>query len=262
MSAPIVDCHAHVFSATAPAIRGARYRPGYTASLSSWQAHWRRSGVTHGVLVQPSFFGSDNREMLEALAIDPAHLRGVAVLDEAADAPLIERLDQAGVRAVRLNLAGAHEDMYSLEPWRRLLARVKERGWHVEVFVDAGRLPEVAAFLAQSPMRVVFDHFGHPHPADVEATFAAVERLSRTHDVWVKLSAPYRLEGLDPQMLAARWIDVVGETRLVWGSDWPWTRHEAGRDYRGALASLVEWVGERSAHAILWDNPARLYRFA
>jgi predicted TIM-barrel fold metal-dependent hydrolase len=214
------------------------------------------------VLVQPSFFGTDNREMLEALAIDPAHLRGVAVLDGAADAAHIGRLDQAGVRAVRLNLAGAQDELYSLAPWRGLLERVHHRGWHLEVFLDAGRLPEVAASIARTPMRVVFDHFGHPDPADVEATFAAVERLSRTHDVWAKLSAPYRLEGLDPGPLARRWIDLVGEARLVWGSDWPWTRHEEGRDYRAALASLTDWVGERPARAILWDNPARLYRFA
>jgi predicted TIM-barrel fold metal-dependent hydrolase len=259
---PIVDCHAHVFSANAPAVAGARYRPRYTASLSSWQAHWQRSGVTHGVLVQPSFFGTDNREMLEALALDPSHLRGVAVLEPAADEALLRRLDQAGVRAIRLNLAGAHEELQSLAPWRSLLERVRERGWHLEIFVDAGRLPAVAESLAGIPMRVVFDHFGHPDPADVDATFDAVERLSATHEVWSKLSAPYRLEGLDARMLARRWIALAGDSRLVWGSDWPWTRHEQGRDYRGALAALREWVGEPSAHAILWDNPARLYRFA
>lgn len=258
---PIVDCHAHVFTATAPAVRGARYRPGYAASLSSWQAHWARCGVTHGVLVQPSFFGTDNAEMLAALAIDPSHLRGVAVLEATADEGLVERLDRAGVRAVRLNLRGAQEDMYALEPWQRLLARVRDRGWHVEVLTDAGRIPAVARSLRATPMRVVLDHMGHPGPADVDATFEAAAALAATHEVWVKLSAPYRLAGLDPAALARRWLALLGDTRLVWGSDWPWTGHEAGRDYRGSLQALADWVGEPSARSILWDNPARLYRF-
>lgn len=262
MSRPTVDCHAHVFSANALAVHGARYRPGYAATLSSWQAHWARCGVTHGVLVQPSFFGNDNAEMLAALALDPSHLRGVAVLDANADESRIGRLDAAGVRAVRLNLRGAHEDLYALDPWRRLLERVRDRGWHVEVFTDAGRLPVVAAALRAVPMRVVFDHMGHPDPADVDATFDAAAGLAATHEVWTKLSAPYRLEGLDPGPLARRWLRLVGPERLVWGSDWPWTGHEAGRDYRGALDAVAAWVGEPSARAVLWDNPARLYRFS
>jgi predicted TIM-barrel fold metal-dependent hydrolase len=262
MSAPVVDCHAHVFSANAPAVRGARYRPDYAATLSSWQAHWSRCGVTHGVLVQPSFFGIDNSEMLAALAIDPSHLRGVAVLDASAGEDLVARLDQAGVRAIRLNLRGAHEDLHGLAPWQKLLGRVRDRGWHVEVFTDVGRLPAVAASLRAMPMRVVFDHMGNPDPADADATFTAVDELAATHEVWVKLSAPYRLQGHDAGGLARRWLALLGDTRLVWGSDWPWTGHEAGRDYRGALATVGEWIGEPSARSILWDNPARLYRFA
>lgn len=218
--------------------------------------------MTRGVLIQPSFFGADNREMLAALAADPSHLRGVAVLDASAGEALLARLDQAGVRGLRLNLRGAQEEMYGLEPYQRLLERIRDRGWHVEVFTDAGRLPSVVASLAAIPMRVVFDHFGHPDPADVDATFAAVARLAETHEVWAKLSAPYRLEGLDAEKLAHRWLRLAGDTRLVWGSDWPWTGHEAGRDYRSALEALARWAGQPSARSILWDNPARLYRFA
>ena len=63
-----VDAHAHVFSATAPAAPGARYRPAYAARLADWRAQWPAAGITHGVLTQLSFFGTDNREMLAAIA--------------------------------------------------------------------------------------------------------------------------------------------------------------------------------------------------
>ncbi len=261
-TSPAVDCHAHVFSATAPAIRGARYRPAYPAPLASWQDHWRRAGVTHGVLVQPSFFGTENAELVAALGLDPGRLRGVAVVDPEADDAALDRMHAAGVRAVRLNLRGALEGLVALPPWQALLGRAHARGWHAEVFADAGRVPAIVEALGTTPASVVFDHFGHPDPAAIDATFAAVARLAATRPVWAKLSAPYRLEGCDPVDLARRWLAAVGPARLVWGSDWPWTGHEEGRHYRTLADALPQWVGAEAARGILWDNPARLYRFA
>ena len=257
----IADCHAHVFSATAPAVRGARYRPSYAASLSSWQDHWRRSGVTHGVLVQPSFFGTDNSEMLRAIAADRVHLRGVAVVAPEVSDDELAALEDGGVVAIRLNLRGGLDDRVPLDPWQQLLRRVAARGWHLEVFTDAGRVPSVAAALLTVPVRVVFDHFGHPDPHDIDATFDALRILARSHEVWTKLSAPYRLGGPSPRALAQRWKQLAGSERLVWGSDWPWTGHEAGRSYRRKLEQVADWVGNETVHAVLWDNPARLYRF-
>src|SRR5215831_2697608 len=98
-----VDAHAHVFSASAPAVAGARYRPKYGAEARDWRSLWQGAGVTHGVVVQPSFFGSDNREMLDTVAADPDHLRGVAVLSPLADVATLDRFDTQGVRAIRLN---------------------------------------------------------------------------------------------------------------------------------------------------------------
>src|SRR4051812_45398239 len=98
-----VDCHAHVFSATAPAVAGARYRPSYAARLAAWRALWRPAGITHGVLIQPSFFGTNNTEMLSTIASDPSRLRGVAVVDPSVTQAQLVQLNAGGVRAIRLN---------------------------------------------------------------------------------------------------------------------------------------------------------------
>src|SRR5207237_371349 len=83
-----------------------------------------------GVLVQPSFFGTDNREMLDALARQPAKLRGVAVVTPSIDAGEIARLHALGVRAVRLNLHGVNDfSPYRAAAWTRLLDRIAARGW-------------------------------------------------------------------------------------------------------------------------------------
>ena len=142
MSAPkspqAVDTHAHVFSASAPAVAGARYRPAYAATLEGWRSHWARAGISHGVLVQPSFFGTDNGEMLAALALDPSRLRGVAVIDPSCDAAEIARLDAGGVRGIRLNLKGSRDyPAIASTPWRALYHRVKGAGWHVEIHREA-----------------------------------------------------------------------------------------------------------------------------
>lgn len=260
-----IDTHAHVFSATAPAAAGARYRPAYAATLADWRSRWALAGITHGVVVQPSFFGTDNSEALAAVAADPGRLRAVAVVDPGFDGAALAALHAGGARALRLNIKSVPDySAFASGDWLSLFARAHALGWHAEVYVDAGRLPEIAPAFEPSPIAVVFDHFGNPgtRAQAVDATFAAVARLAGSRPVWAKLSAPYRLGGADPVALAARWLQAVGPERLVWGSDWPWTAFEEQHDYGRLRESLDRWVGAARARAIVWDNAARLYGFA
>jgi len=261
----VIDCHAHVFSADAPAIAGARYRPEYAALLEDWKAAWADHDITHGVLVQPSFFGTDNHEMLSAIAEDPSHLRGVAVVDVGITDAQLDTLQAGGVCAIRWNLKGvADYRAFAVPAWRKLLARIHERGWHLEVYVDHGKLAAIEPALLGSEISVVFDHFGNPgkEEASVRVTFAAVERLLDQREVWVKLSAPYRLGAVDDaEWFADRWLEVAGPTRLLWGSDWPYTSFEANASYGLMLRALDRWLEPDIRHAVLWDNAARLYRF-
>lgn len=260
----MIDCHAHVFSAGAPATAGARYRPAYAACLQAWQALWPASGITRGVLVQPSFFGTDNSELVAALAEDRRRLRGVAVVDAGISDSELDRLASAGVRALRWNLKGIPDyGAFATPAWGPLLERVHARGWHLEIHVDAGRLAEIAPALDGTAIALVFDHFGNPGPdaRAVGETFRGMAALASNRAVWSKLSGPYRLEGADCGMLAKRWLETVGPTRLVWGSDWPHTNHEGKAVYTRLRQDLDRWVGRERSAAILWDNAARLYRF-
>lgn len=260
---PAADCHAHVFSRDAAAIPGARYRPAYEATVEAWQRGWKAAGVTHGVLVQPSFFGSDNRELLAALARDREHLCGVAVVEaHATDAELV-RLRAAGVCGLRWNLKGVPSYApYASEAWRALLGRAHALGLHLEVFVDHGRLAELLPALEGTPIDVVLDHFGNPGlpGRGLESTFKAAERLAEDRALWIKFSAEYRLGGADAKLLAIRWLRFSPD-RVVWGSDWPWTGHEAGREYGAVRAELASWAEPGRLRAILWDNAGRLYGF-
>ena len=83
----------------------ARYIPAYDAFLSSRQATAQPLGVRHGVLVQTSFMGNDNSQLLAELASSQEFLRGVAVVGAYSTLQTLEPLHQVGVRGMRLNLA-------------------------------------------------------------------------------------------------------------------------------------------------------------
>jgi predicted TIM-barrel fold metal-dependent hydrolase len=180
------------------------------------------------------------------------------------DDETLRRMHASGVRALRLNLRGLTDYReYESDAWGELLVRAYALGWHLEVFIDPGRARAIAPLLAQTPIEVVFDHFGMPGTVDatVDATFRAVERLAASRPVWGKLSAPYRLIGGDPLAFTRRWIDIVGPGRVVWGSDWPWTTYEDAGDYGRLRNALDRWVGAERVDAVLWDNALRLYDF-
>ena len=269
---PACDCHFHVFVAhqSSP---GARYRPAYEASVEDWSSLSHRSGIGRGVAVQPSFLGVDNRLLLQTLRHAPDVLRGVAVI--AGDAKLVQlqRLREAGVRGIRLNLMGQANDADHLRAlpsawWSNVMAA----GLHLELHADVGR---IAALLPLVPegLTVVLDHFGKPFAASVDdPTVTAVQqRTGRGEAVYITLSGVYRLgsggassasmqAAHHARELARLWLDLVGNKRLLWGSDWPCTNHEAHADYGRLRAQLDLLVADDANRpAILVDNPAALY---
>src|SRR5437016_10314115 len=75
------DCHVHIIGPQAkyPMVPNRPYTPpeATVAQLKAWHA---RLGITRSVLVQPSFYGTDNSCMLDALAQLGNDARGIAVI--------------------------------------------------------------------------------------------------------------------------------------------------------------------------------------
>lgn len=254
---PAVDTHFHVFSAGV-AVPGARYVPGYDAPLSRWQALAHAAGVQRGVLVQTSFLGADNSLLLHTLAQYPRHLRGVAVVTPQTSAAELHAMHRAGVRGIRLNLAGRSTDL-SLWQAPALWDALLSLGWHVELHTDRGALP---AALAQVPsaLPVVVDHMGKPERASVQDASVRAVRQRQGAPAWVKLSGPYRLGGCDAQVLAQIWLHELGPGQLLWGSDWPFTNHERDTCYDMLHQQLGDWLPDPGLHrAVLHHNPQHLY---
>jgi predicted TIM-barrel fold metal-dependent hydrolase len=275
------DCHVHVIGPAAqyPMAPQRAYTPP-EASPADLVAMRRRLGISRNVLIQPSFYGTDNRCMLDAMALLGDTTRGVAVVaPDIADAELA-KLDAQGVRGIRLNLeSGANRDpKAATAALDEMAKRITALGWHIQIYAALPVIAAVADRIAALPVNVVIDHFGLAQAKDGvdQRGFAALLELVRSRRVYVKLSAPYRISqapGYTDAAPIARALIAAGPDRMLWGSDWPHTDRVPGHgplelhpfrtiDDPAALGLLKEWCGDKDVEqTILVETPARLYRF-
>lgn len=262
-----IDTHAHIFRQDLPMVANRRYSPAYDALVEQYLGHLDHHGLSHGVLIQPSFLGTDNSFMVEALRRFPERLRGVAVVDADIDDAQLDALAAAGVVGIRLNLIGKVLQDYTGPGWTSLFERLARRGWQVEIQRGIDDLAQIVPAIVATGVDVVIDHFGLPTGGiDVQnANHRAFLELLGDSRVWLKLSAAYRSQSDLPQ--ATRVLAQVREAaggleRFLWGSDWPNTQFEDRTDY----AEQFEWIEALLPDAaerqqILVANPARLFGF-
>jgi len=281
-----VDTHAHVFRRDLPMVSGRRYTPDYDALLEAYLAHLDRSGLSHGVLVQPSFLGVDNRFLMQALRAAPERLRGVAVVEPGISADELGEMDRVGIVGIRLNLFGCALPALTSAAWRTLLANINALGWHVEVHARAQDLPQVVTPLLDLGCRVVVDHFGRPDPAlgADDPGFRYLLTQASSGRVWVKLSAAYRnvrhaergrVANADTvpaivvpaddrtaaRTLARMLFDAFGSSRLMWGSDWPHTEHRDVASFERCFGQLDQWMADPNDRSVmLGTTPAKLFK--
>ena len=262
-----VDSHAHVFAPDLAFVTPRRYTPPYAATIEQFAGHLDAHGIAMGLLVQPSFLGTDNSHMLEAMAKFPGRFRATVMLDPAATTQELIALEKRGAIGVRFNLAGLPLVDFTSGPYPAFLARLRERDWHVEIHREGRDLPRLLAPLMESGVRIVVDHFGRPDPqAPLEDPgFKYLLGTGRTQRVWVKMAAAYRnglVEGGERVALATtpNLLEAFGPQRLIWGSDWPHTQHESLVDYGSTRAALDRWVPDaKQRRAILEDASAALF---
>ena len=263
-----VDTHAHIFERNSGPVAGRRYVPNYDATTAELFRRFDAHQISHGVLVQPSFLGTDNRLLVAALRAFPERLRGVVVVDPGISDAELEALDSAGVVGIRLNLIGLPLPDLSAAPWPDFLARLKALDWLVEVQREARDLPRVVGPLLEADLKVVVNHFGRPDPGMGvdDPGFRYLLDQAPTRRLWIKLSGAYRNgpEGIGDDIARAAaplLLKAFGPERLLWGSDWPHTQFEQAEEYTEARAQLDEWVPNATERAtILQATPAKLYR--
>jgi predicted TIM-barrel fold metal-dependent hydrolase len=260
-----VDCHAHVMRRDAPLAPDRHSAPKRDCTVKEYLGVLDAHDVSHGVLTAPSFYGADKSLLLDALDRAAGRLRGTVIVDPGIDRASLAGMGDRGAVGIRLNWVrrSALPDI-SAAGYRQLFANVRDLDWHVEIYLEGPSLANVLPAIRDSGARVVVDHFGSPDPArGVACTgFRTVLDGVRAGDTFVKLSAPYRQGGADPQRYVDALLDAGGPQQLVWASDWPFVSHEDEISYRDCVQWLGEWVpDDATRRIILADTAARLFGF-
>ena len=276
------DTHVHIVGSADryPQVAERTYLAG-PAPLDELKRRGARHGITRFVIVQPSFYGFDNSATLDALDELAGNGRGVAVIDPSTtpDATLAD-MHRRGIRGLRINLySPLAADRRMDDSFAATAAVAKKMNWHIQVIAPLPVLLKSESLLASSPAPIVIDHYGVYGKArpESEAGTRLLQLLRHPH-VWMKLSAPYRLD--DGQMRTkpdSEWVAelyAAAPPRCLWGSDWPHPpaadAHQGaanGAPYRDlsydALVNdfIAALPSPRLADRIMRDNPARLYGF-
>jgi predicted TIM-barrel fold metal-dependent hydrolase len=267
------DTHAHVFGpfdrfALSP---NAPYRPPL-APFEEYIEMLDRVGMTNAVVVHAGAYGYDNSALLDALARGKGRLRGIAVVSPDITDSKLADMNQRGVRGLRFTEMGGPSPpppgVLGFAELKRLAPRLKELGWHAQVWTKGDVIAENAAMLKSLSIPIVFDHMGQ---FDVtrgvaDASFQALIGLLQSGTFWLKVVA-FRNSRSLPDMGDVRpFHEVLVNScpdRLIWGSDWPFIGMGDRLPNVGHLADVLQaWTADATVfRKVLVDNPRKLYEF-
>lgn len=264
------DSHFHVFGPHAkfPYAANRPFTPADAPKEDLFRLH-QFLGFQRGVFVQSTCHGTDNSVLVDLLAAGQGRYRGSALLDAATPDAEIERLDDAGVRGVRLHFLGGH--LGTPKPHAEILQiidKVAPYGWHIQIHTGGHGILDLYDFITAIEATVVIDHIGRIDIAEglQGKTFSVLRRLLDRGNIWVKLSGtdriskqsyPYADAIAFPRALAAH-----APERVVWGTDWPHPNHAAVPN-DGDLVDLIPEIAPdaKTQKLMLVDNPAKLFGF-
>jgi 2-pyrone-4,6-dicarboxylate lactonase len=262
------DAHFHVFEPGYPSVA----KPHYTfpdGSLRQYVELCDYVGIDRMVLVQPSYYGTDNRLTIETLRKLGERARGIVMIDEAISETELDAFHAAGVRGIRLDLfARAHWARPNIHRYiHHMQQRARQRGWHIQFYTPGYVVRDLIPFLATLDDAFVIDHMGYMLEEDglTDRDFQQLLELLKGGKAWLKLSAPYRIAKKRGYGAVAHLAQAIIQTRpdrAIWGTDWPHLT-DGSRDTGELINLLLDWAPDEAVrHQILVENPARLFGFS
>lgn len=276
------DCHVHVFGDPQkyPFFAGRTYSPD-TASVEELRRLLSTLHLDRVVIVQPSVYGTDNSCTLDGLRALGDRGRGVAVIDDKTTDAQLDAMGKVGIRGIRLNLAtaGVNDPAVARQRFDNAVARVRNRGWHIQFNTQLPVIDALSQQFLASPVPIVIDHFGGAVAARglEQPGFAALVNLVKAGKAYVKISGAAdsvsTRSDLSDVAPFARALVAANPQRVLWGTNWPHpgsnpvpgrkpTDHapHVQTDDGQVLNMLPVWVPDAATRRlILTDNPARLY---
>lgn len=246
--ARIFDAHLHIVDPAHPLVANDGFTPD-PFTVTDYRDRIDGLGIAGGAVVSGSFQAFDQGYLVDALrALGPTYV-GVTQIPADTGDRAIRDLHDAGVRAVRFNVArGGSADLADMD---RLARRVHDlAGWHTELYIDARTIDDELSDRIAALPAVSIDHLGM-HGDGLPNLLRLVER-----GVKVKATGFGRVD-LDPAATITAIMDV-DPTALMVGTDLPSTR--ARRPFRDDDFELVaEVLGPSHVADVFWNNAAAFY---
>lgn len=248
MHQPVFDSHLHIIDPHFPLVENNGYVPD-PFTVSDYQHRVDGLHIFGGAVVAGSFQGFHQEYLISALKQLGSGFVGVAQIPNDTTDTRIVQLHDAGVRALRFNIArGGAAALADLETLARRVYDLV--GWHAELYIDARTIDDdLFQRIARLPTASI-DHLGM-HEDGLNTLLRLVEK-----GVKVKATGFGRVD-LDPARTMRAILDV-DPTALMVGTDLPSTR--ARRPVQNADFELItETLTSEEIPAVLWDNAADFY---
>lgn len=226
--------------------------------------HARPCGVDRIVLVQMSYYGSDNSYMLDVMEEHPGVFAGIGIVDWHSAQPDEEMrwLGECGVRGFRIYPRGVKvENWLDGEGFARMFAAGAEHRLALCPLINPDGLPALSRRCEEFPgTPVIIDHLCRigANGSISEAHLEQLCLMARHPAVMVKLSAFYALGRkvapyTDLSELIRRVHEAFGPQRLMWASDAPY-QVQAPHTYRDSVELVrqrLEFLSEDDRDQIL-----------
>jgi predicted TIM-barrel fold metal-dependent hydrolase len=280
---PYIDTHSHVWT---PDV--AHYPLAAEFTVADMQpksftaqellAQCRPAGVGRVNLIQMSYYGFDNRYMLDMIKLHADRFVGTAIVDPLGDDPgkAMRELAPKGVSAFRIQPRYSQQPARSwLEPagYEAMFATAARTGQSLSCLIDVDGFAEIERMCKRFPeTSVIIDHLGRigagAGGAIRDADVLALCALAKYPKVSVKVGAFYALGKKTPPYLdliplIRRVVQAFSPNRCMWESDCPFQivdhRYEESvalvRDHLDFLTKADrEWLLFRAAEQILFKK--------
>ena len=283
----IVDAHVHVFRPADASPRGvdALAPAERDAPVEDLLDVMGAAGVDRAVLVP---LGPEDAYVADVLRTDPRLFAAIAVADDVAlgrtpqdpVAALRRRRERFAFHGVRTQWLGQPGRPLEDSPFLPVLRQMARVGLILWTYPTRDQQPLLARLPALVPeLRIVLNHLGFcPHAMTVDEhgrpAFAdpfppgsvdAVAALARHDAVHLMVSGQYALSREAPPYrdldeVVGRLSDAFGAERMLWASDYPWTRDAPG--YRTMVdlpAATFPQASEAELAAIRGGTAAALF---
>ena len=277
MGAGIIDAHAHVFRPAAVSPRGVdQLAPAdRDAPVEDLLELMGRNGVDAAVLVP---LDAHDDYVAQVLAEYPNTFAAIAVATSAelqvggtrGVESLRARRDRFSFHGLRTQWLGEPGHPLTDSPALPILRYLAEEGLLLWTYLPPDQLPLLPEVVHELPeLQVVLNHLGFcPHDMWVdehrrprfdnpfpEWTVRQVLRLSEAGGVHLMVSGQYALSTQEPPypdlfQVTRQFANSYGPQRLLWASDYPWTRDVPG--YRSLLDIVPAALPDLDADDLAW----------